>query len=375
MLVLPSKPLVRLADIWPSCLAALDGEPNLLNLRPAAKAAVLLVDGLGAINLRDREGHARWLCEAWRKRDLVADSCFPSTTSSALASLMTGADSGQHGLVGYKIRDPDSGSLVNHLKSWGPSISPSSWQLSETIFQKALNKKIPSLAMGEHRFVGSDFTEAVWRGATFVGTDSLEHQFKLMRDFFDANDRGLVYLYWPALDRAGHASGVGSDSWTRKLEALDTALGSLDRILKPDEGLIITADHGMVDVPIEGKLMIEPRSPLLKQVSEWAGEPRAVQLYLENSDLSAQIAEQWSSFLDKSATVLTRHEAIHGGFFGQVADKVAPRIGDILILAHKKKALYRTDLGSIQSKKMVGHHGSISSEEREIPIIPIGAWL
>lgn len=375
MLVLPSKPSVRLADIWLSCLAALDGEPNLLNLQPAAKAAVLLVDGLGAANLRDREGHARWLFEVWRKQGLVADSCFPSTTSSALASLMTGADSGQHGLVGYKIRDPDSGTLVNHLKSWGPNISPSSWQRSETIFQKALTKKIPSLAMGEHRFVGSDFSEAVWRGATFVGSDSLDHQFKLMRDFFDANDRGLAYLYWPALDRAGHASGVGSDSWIRKLEALDRVLASLDKFLKPDEGLIITADHGMVDVPTEGKLMIEPVSPLLAQVSQWAGEPRAVQLYLENPDLVAEKAEQWSSFLDDRATVLTRHEAVDGGFFGQVADEVAPRIGDILILASKKTALYRGDLGSIQSKKMVGQHGSISPEEREIPVIPVGAWL
>lgn len=375
MLLLSSRPAVRLADIWPSCLAAISGEENSLELQTVAKAAVLVVDGMGSLNLGDMKGHARWLSDTWQKRRIVADSGFPSTTASALASLMTGADSGQHGLVGYCVRDPDSGDLINHLKSWGSKISPDSWQLSETIFEKAAKKKIPSLAMGEHRFVGSDFTTAVWRGSTFIGTDSLEHQFELMRDFFNANDRGLVYLYWPALDRAGHAFGVGSDAWIRRLEELDRALARLDDFLRGDEGLIITADHGMVDVREDRKFIVERDSPLLSGIDAWGGEPRALQLYLENPGATREKVEHWASFLGDHARVLSREEAINSGYFGPVREIVAPRIGDILVLANAESAFYRADYGPLQSKKMVGQHGSFSRAEREIPIIPIGAWL
>ena len=89
-MVLPTTvATVRLADVFTSCGAALRGEDNPLGLAPVSKAAVLLVDGMGAQNLEARRGHARWLTEKWRKRTLIGDSGFPSTTASALTSLTT----------------------------------------------------------------------------------------------------------------------------------------------------------------------------------------------------------------------------------------------------------------------------------------------
>ena len=66
VLVQASTPL-RLADVLESCHRAVLGEENPLGLGRVNKAAVLVVDGLGAANLRDRKGHARWLHSAWSK--------------------------------------------------------------------------------------------------------------------------------------------------------------------------------------------------------------------------------------------------------------------------------------------------------------------
>ncbi|MGB1101560.1 MAG: alkaline phosphatase family protein, partial [Pontimonas sp.] len=124
-MVLPgTEATVRLADVLTSCWSALRAEDNPLSLAPVSKAAVLVVDGMGAHNLRARKGHARWLSENWSRRGIVGDSGFPSTTASALASLTTGCGPGEHGIVGYTVRDPRSGALINHLKEWEPHVDP-----------------------------------------------------------------------------------------------------------------------------------------------------------------------------------------------------------------------------------------------------------
>ena len=375
-MVLPgSVATVRLADVLSSCWSAMQGEDNPLSLTPTAKAAVVLVDGLGAHNLEDRRGHARWLTEKWRQRSIVGDSGFPSTTASALASLTTGQAPGEHGIVGYTVRDPSSGVLINHLKDWEPHVDPARWQRSETIFEKAQGAGVPSLSMGERRFAGTGFTHAVWRGAAFVGTDSLEEQFAHLRNFFDENDRAVAYLYWPALDRTGHSSGVGSDAWIRRLEDLDQELRKLDSILGSDEGVVVTADHGMVDVPDERKLMVTENSALLHSVKAWGGEPRVAQLYVDTPDATEDVATRWRESLGDDALVVTRTQALEQGLFGPVSPEVVPRIGDVLVMALTDRAFYRSELASVQSMRMVGQHGSVTATEREIPVIPLGAWL
>jgi hypothetical protein len=374
-MVLASSPeSLRLADVLASCLLAVKAEDNVLGLSPVKKAAVLVVDGLGAANLAARSGHARWLGSHWATRNLVADSGYPSTTASALTTLTTGVLPGVHGIVGYTIRDPHSLALINHLKDWQPHVDPETWQLSQTLFEKAARDSIPSLALGEPRFDGTDFTHAVWRGATFMGVKGLLAQGERMREFFDANDRALAYLYWPALDRTGHSQGVNSDAWGHRLEELDDALQGISSMLRKEEGLVVTADHGMVDIADESKVLVEETSPLLDGVSAWAGEPRVPQLYTRDNKVTEDLQQAWSETLGVSAQVMTRERILDEGWLGPVSPEAMPRIGDLSIVCLDPIAVYRTSVASSASQAMIGQHGSITSVEREIPIIPLGDW-
>jgi hypothetical protein len=184
----------------------------------------------------------------------------------------------------------------------------------------------------------------------------------------------LAYLYWPALDRTGHSSGVNSEAWIRRLEDLDQQLRELDSCLREDEGLIITADHGMVDVLDEQKLMVPESSALLHSVGAWGGEPRVAQLYLDTPDATADVVAAWRETLGDDALVLSRGEALEAELFGHVVNEVLPRIGDVLVLALEDRAFYRSEVASAQSMRMVGQHGSVTPTEREVPVIPLGAW-
>lgn len=375
MVLVPAALPLRLADVLTSCHSALSGSDNPLGLTQVKKAAVLVVDGLGAHNLHARIGHARWLNQAWGARSLRADSGFPSTTASALTSLTTGVGAGLHGIVGYTVRDPASGAIINHLKDWSPHVDPATWQRQPTIFERAGAEGVASLALGEPRFAGTDFTKAVWRGAQFRGVRSLAEQGQALREFFDANERALVYLYWPALDRTGHSQGVNSDAWIHRLEELDSEVEALTAVLRPDEGLIVTADHGMIDVTPDHRMVIAEGSPLLDSVVAWGGEPRCPQLYLDSPDAASDVHALWSETLGEAVRVMSRDQLVDEGWLGPVAEGVRERLGDVTIACLDNLVIYRESTATATALAMVGQHGSVTAAEREIPVIPLGAWV
>ncbi|MER3394336.1 MAG: alkaline phosphatase family protein, partial [Microcella pacifica] len=112
MLPAPRSDAASLADVLSGALASLSAQPSRLALPAVRSAAVLLADGLGMSALRARAGHARRLLAAIPARGGAIDAGFPTTTASALASLTTGLASGQHGMVGYTVRDPQRDGVV-----------------------------------------------------------------------------------------------------------------------------------------------------------------------------------------------------------------------------------------------------------------------
>ncbi|MGH1550980.1 alkaline phosphatase family protein [Leifsonia poae] len=124
-----------LATVLPSSLAALGGQANDLGLPRLDHVVVIVVDGLGAAALRARSGHARTLAPMLGKTTTI-DAGFPTTTAAALATLTTGTAPGEHGLVGYRVRDA-AGRLTNQLSGWDERMDPATWQRSRTVFERA----------------------------------------------------------------------------------------------------------------------------------------------------------------------------------------------------------------------------------------------
>src|SRR5918995_2733017 len=116
-----------LTGVVPQMSAALEGRSDWF--APATSAVVFVMDGLGAHNLAARAGHARFLAQSGTKRD-AARTVFPSTTASALTSLLTGTMPGEHGIVGYRARIPGTDDVVNQLRGWDTDGLPLEWQRS-----------------------------------------------------------------------------------------------------------------------------------------------------------------------------------------------------------------------------------------------------
>lgn len=376
MLPAPTDSARRLAEVLPSTIASLSGRPGPLALQTARSAVVVLVDGLGAANLGARRGHARTMAAAFGKRD-VARTVFPSTTAAAISTFATGEYPGRHGLVGYRTLVPETDTLQNQLNGWERGGLAAGWQRCTPLFESAAGEGLRPFTVGLPRYADSGFTRAVLRGAEYRAADTIDARFEIARELVSDVDGALVYLYVPELDQIAHAHGWESDRWTAALEEVDAAIAAFTKRMPRDTGLLVTADHGVLDVPEHRHVHIDARADLVDGVRHVGGEPRCLALYLEpglGERERADLVRRWREAEDGRAWVLTRDEAIDAGLFGEVHDAVRPRIADLLVAARAGIAYYDRREPDRQAERMIGQHGSMTDEETRVPLLRFGAY-
>ncbi|MCU1475562.1 MAG: alkaline phosphatase family protein, partial [Subtercola sp.] len=192
-----------------------------------------------------------------------------------------------------------------------------------------------------------------------------------------AGERALIYLYIPELDMASHAHGWQSDQFTAALETVDAETASFAAGLRKGEGMLLTADHGMVDVPHTSHVLFDADPELVAGIRHVAGDPRCLQLYFEKelpeSERTA-VVEAWRAAEGHRAWVLTRAEAIEAGWFGAVLPGIQPRIGDLIVAARKNIAYYDSRRTPVSKRTMIGQHGSWSDDELFVPLLRFGAF-
>ncbi|WP_295832451.1 nucleotide pyrophosphatase/phosphodiesterase family protein [uncultured Microbacterium sp.] len=360
-----------LTGVVEQSIAALTGESEWF--APARSAIVFLIDGLGSHNLAARRGHARFLGAVGGRKD-IARTVFPSTTAAALSSLLTGTDPGVHGIVGYRARIPGTDTAPNQLHGWETDgLDPHTWQRSEPLFARRSAAGRPSFVVSRPSYTGTGFTEATLRGAAFFPSDDLDERVRLAADLAARHPGSITYLYAPELDTAGHRDGWESDRWTDALERVDAAARRLADAIDAHTGVLVTADHGMVDVPAHKHVLLRAGDPRLDGVALLGGEPRMLHLYTEEGRADA-VASVWRESEAARAWVMTRDEAIAADLFGVVDDDVRPRIGDVLVAARGRFAYYDDREADKRPQRMVGQHGSLTDEERTVPLLRLGAF-
>lgn len=369
-----------IAEVFTSAAAVLgDTESvNVLKLPVAPRICVVLVDGLGKALLKNRSAHAPFLRSVMAQDSAGAHprtltSAFPSTTATSLSSLGTGAVPGRHGMLGYDVLDPRQDKVVNLLGNWDPGVDPLQWQPVPTVFER-LMERVPCTTVSLPRFADSPLTRAALRGSRFMGASSPHGRVGAAIEALAATPTALVYLYWNELDKAGHSHGADSPAWEHALEELDSGMKRLAATAPANTLILLTADHGMVDVPYAARINYAADPALVAGVRHTAGEPRMVHLYLEEGAGVAareQLMANWLAAHGKRAWVLSREQAIAAGYFGDVRPGMESRIGDVLIMAREPIAFYDLRRVRAQAMEVVGQHGSLTKGEREVPLLRI----
>ncbi|WP_122820930.1 alkaline phosphatase family protein [Varibaculum vaginae] len=377
---------MRIWDILPTAFGALHWQEEtkfssiFRQLMGEGKRRLCLVaiDGMGQQLLMSRRGHIPFMRpylkqaeDAWGQ---PVRTCVPSTTVAALSSLHTGLSPAETGMLGYQCWDPVARRVLNLITFEGFSRSTRSWSDQPTYFTRARQRDLKTQALVPPDFVGSRLSEITLRDASLkISTELAQRCSHALQAFKQGAD--YVYLYWSQLDHWGHNHGWSHPLWLQELETVDRALSELRARLPKDVVLVITADHGMVNVTSETTIDLAA-SKLSSQVATVSGEPRALQVHLKEQYLGeepagnrtrnlpkAQVLAMWKKLVAERGQVIADYRRV----YGEICDP--NRIGDFTIFAKENYQFVDSRFQSHGVLKMVGVHGSLTKAEMEIPLI------
>ncbi len=324
----------------------------------ASQRVLLVLDGLGWDQLVDRAAITPTL-QACGGGPITTVA--PSTTATALTSLTTGLEPGEHGLVGYRM--VIEGEVMNSLR-WGSDAWPDARKIAppEQIqpFEPFLGHNVAMVNKAEFRTSG--FSGAHLRGATLTGyrtIATLVHEVsRLIRE-----GAPLVYSYYDGVDKVSHEYGFGSvfDAEIRFADALVAAL--LD-VLPTGVELIITADHGQVDCR-DGTVTIDDDVLALTALS--SGEGRFRWLHARSGAGQALLEASTERHAHHS-WVRSIEQIEDEGWFGRSLSRAArSRLGDVALCPFEPIAFFDPDDSG--PFELVGRHGSLTSAEMYVPLL------
>ena len=371
--------------------------PELSSL-PASEIAgskniiLLVIDGLGYEFLK-RHGKKSFLYSRLRSR---MTTVFPTTTSSAIATFVTGLSPQEHAITGWFMYLKEVG-IVSAILPFCPRNGgvPFGRRLAEKIFDQPViydSIKARSFIVMPTTIVNSDYTVANSGRAKRIGytksrksenPSDLKGMFKAIHKAIRSPGKTLgktpgktyVYAYWPDFDTTCHTFGPSSKKALSHFKKMDKLIGGFLRSLEATSTtVIITADHGQIATRASHVVRVR-NHPLLKDalILPLCGEQRAAYCYLHPGK-----ARQFERYVKKKlGAVCSIHKSqslVKKGLFGagfgvgKVHPKLLDRIGHYILIM-KDDYIIADALAGRKEHIFKGIHGGLSKEELFVPLI------
>jgi predicted AlkP superfamily pyrophosphatase or phosphodiesterase len=370
MLPAAPKTLGRLSDVFISALGSITGKSNRLGFKSAERVCVILVDGLGAENIRGAGGHAPFLNSALKSSKGI-NTVFPTTTAAAITSFGVGAKPATHGVFGYSVFDRAAGEVRNLLSGWSEDFQPEDFQECESVTALAAKANVQTFTVGPGEYADSGFTRLNMSAASYVAAKTFDERIDSTLKILSSKAKSLTYLYFPELDSIAHSSGVSSSEWLNKLEELDSSIKKLIGSMPAGSAVLLTADHGIVDVTREEQILLDEFE--LPDLLAVTGDPRNAFLYFEpGTDINAR-QKSLREHLSERVIVATPSELSEQGWLvGPVTNREF--LPDLFLISLVGTAVYHRTFAKPQSLRMIGQHGGITTAELSVPLLKFGVF-
>ena len=331
------------------------GFDGLLEKIGPKKIFVLLVDGMGANLIRKKLNENDFL-----NRNMVAkvSTVFPPTTTAATSAIRNGKSPNENGWLGWCQYLKEVNDIIIPFRSCGfyndieykNDIFPRYVPLTTT--ENDL-KKIGLKA----RILFPSFVED--------GCEDLDEMCSRLIDLSYSDEYDYIYAYWDKYDTYMHEHGPSSKICDSYLEHINYLLEKTCDSLNEDTLLVITADHGQVDIHRYYNLCGSPfetffqRRPSLEQ--------RAMSFSI-HKDMEKEFEKLFKSTFENDFILLSKDQVKRSKLFGDHNDH--PRfdefIGDYLAIATSDMVLiYRQN----DDLFYAGQHAGISDDELMVPVI------
>lgn len=360
--VLPSYRGACLSGVVPALLSPPGQRPGWLPAPAlqAERSVLFVLDGLGWGQLAERPHVAPTLAGM---AGGAITSVAPTTTATALASITLGAPPASHGMIGYRLRvDGPTGDEVMNVLRWRtssgdarPFVVPHDFQTSDAFGGR------PVPVVSKVDFAGSGFSEAHLRGSQLHGW-GVASSIAVEVGRLAASGEPFVYAYYEGIDKIAHMRGFGEE-YDAELLAADRLVADILAVLPSDVCLLVTADHGQVEV---GPNLEQLDAAVLEDAALVSGEARFRWLHAREGRAEALLAGAVARY-GHQAWVRSVDEVLDEGWFGgPVDERVRHRLGDVAVVPWEPVGYLEAGDGDA---RLVCRHGSLTEDEMLVPLL------
>lgn len=350
------------------------------HLRRAEHVIFVLADGLG-IQYIDQLPRGSWLRRHTRRSILAP---FPATTPVALTSVATGEYPACHGITGWWTHLPSLNAPVTVFQNVRATDEVSLDSLGVP-FTELL--QAPTLVSRMQRDVAlfmpgnlldTPFTRYTASGRRCLGyTKHAEAARKIAQQIVDAPGPTYTYWYTPYPDTTAHEHGAHDPSTLRSVEVLEEAIGELIAHLRARDvtaRIVVTADHGHLDVGGAGHLEVPAGDPLLAFLACPPSGDVRTQFWHVLPGRRHEFKQAFKARFGEWFLLLDSTDVEMLGLLGPglLSDTTRARIGDFTSIALGREVLRYTGApGREKYLAQRSHHSGLSAAEMQIPLIII----
>jgi predicted AlkP superfamily pyrophosphatase or phosphodiesterase len=355
------------------------------------KVILLFIDGFGWRFLEPRLARDPFLARfAGEGVVSMITTQFPSTTAAHTTTIHTGLPVGQSGVFEWYYYEPRVGQVIAPLlfsyagddardTLCAAGYKPETLFPSATFYQRLAAQGVTSFIFQHRDYTPSSFSDVMFKGARVAGYRTLpEALVNLTKAVARTRGPAYFFLYLDSIDALSHGYGPAS----RQVEAeIGVVLAALESCLHAglagrahDTLLLVTADHGQVEVSPKTTFYLNRRTPWIKRLLRTdhngrplapAGSARDHFLYVQDHHLE-EVQVRLTQELAGHAEVYRTDDLIARGLFGLGAPSAEflGRVGNLIVLPYRGETVWWFERRRFE-QRFWGHHGGLTPEEAQ----------
>ena len=341
-----------------------------------------ILDGFGMNLLNKFTSSTKFL-----KQNFISPitSVFPSTTSAAITSLISGKTPWEHGAIGWTLYFKEFAKNIDYLPNWD-SITTTTQDAeqyniidyigADNIFNKISETvhNIKQYYLAHEELSNSPNIIRNSGTAEIISYSDHKHLFKTLHKLTSKkkSEKKLIFVYSSSPDKIEHQHGIHADEVEDFIKEMDSAFAKLStQLAGSDTTILLTADHGLIDVDNyyyvneDEKLfdsMIMPSFP----------EPRFISFFVKKHKMK-QFEEAFQKYED-DFLLFDREEFLKHKFLGKgkMHPKIDDFLGDYMAIAISNSAMKSIYMQNGKWKKEFNaHHAGLTEDEMLVPLIKI----
>ena len=341
---------------------------------PSEHLVFVLVDGLGMDFIEELPA------DSFLATHLVTElkTVFPSTTAVALTSIATGEWPSKHAVTGWWTHLAETGSAAVVLKF----VTRSGQSLAEHGVAAGQAFPLPSLMAGMRRDTLALFPASIVDSvySVYASGNRARRGYRSFREAVDvlftrardAHSPTYTYLYIDRIDGVVHAHGTRHPEVKAALRNLDRALERLWQGLGGRARIVLTGDHGFLDVPGPLRHQIRPSHPLMASLRfPPSGDTRVMFLHTRDG-AEERVRRHFRQRFGDRFLLITIEDAEALELFGPgaLSPTTKERLGDLMALSNGPGVIeYHGTEGASRILSQAAQHSGLTPQEMRVPLV------